>query len=120
MTLGALLDAGLPLDELKRALGSLAVDGYEISATRVLRAGISATRFSLHEHQAPGAPHSTQRDEPGAGHPHGDHGHTHNHSHGHDHEHEHATQHAHGHRTLAEITALIDRSALSKAGRDQA
>jgi len=50
MTLGALLDAGLPLDELKRALGSLAVDGYEISATRVLRAGISATRFTLHEH----------------------------------------------------------------------
>ena len=30
MVLGALLDAGLPLDALKRALGSLAVSGYEI------------------------------------------------------------------------------------------
>ena len=45
MTLGALVDAGLPFDELKRALGSLALPGYEISVARVLRAGISATQF---------------------------------------------------------------------------
>ena len=36
MTLGALIDAGLPLDELKRALGSLAVSGFDISTKRVL------------------------------------------------------------------------------------
>ena len=52
MVLGALLDAGLPLDELKRALGSLAVSGYDVSATRVLRAGVSATKFLVHEHGA--------------------------------------------------------------------
>jgi uncharacterized protein (TIGR00299 family) protein len=51
MTLGALIDAGLPLGELKRALGSLAVDGYDISTKRVLRAGVSATQFVVHEHQ---------------------------------------------------------------------
>jgi len=110
MTLGALLDAGLPLDELKRALGSLAVDGYEISATRVLRAGISATRFTLHEH-VHGAPKhpSTQApsESPSTGH-------------AHKHPHEHTHEHPHEHRTLAEITALIDQSALSGAGRDQA
>src|SRR5438093_44669 len=39
MTLGALLDAGLPLDDLRAALGSLALDGVELSAERVLRAG---------------------------------------------------------------------------------
>ena len=50
MTLGALLDAGLPLEELRRALGSLAVDGYHVHADRVLRAGVSATKFSVHEH----------------------------------------------------------------------
>ena len=35
MILGALLDAGLPFDELKRALGSLAVDGWDVSVDRV-------------------------------------------------------------------------------------
>src|SRR5579862_3594631 len=39
MTLGAFLDAGLPLDELKRALGSLALDGVDVSASRVLQIG---------------------------------------------------------------------------------
>ena len=34
MVLGALLDAGLPLDDLKRALGSLAVSGYRRRARR--------------------------------------------------------------------------------------
>ena len=48
MVLGALLDAGLPLDDLRRALGSLAVDAA-VSATRVLRAGVSATKFIVEE-----------------------------------------------------------------------
>jgi uncharacterized protein (TIGR00299 family) protein len=52
MVLGALLDAGLPLDELKVALGSLAIDGYDVTAERVLRAGVSATKFQVHEHPA--------------------------------------------------------------------
>ena len=49
MVLGACLDAGLPFDSLKNALGSLAVSGYEVSATRVMRAGISATKFVVTE-----------------------------------------------------------------------
>ena len=50
MILGALLDAGLPLDELRRALGSLAVDGWEVSVERVLKTGVSAAKFTVHEH----------------------------------------------------------------------
>ena len=50
MALGAMLDAGLPLDDLKSALGSLAVSGFDVSGVRVLRAGVSATKFTLHEH----------------------------------------------------------------------
>jgi uncharacterized protein (TIGR00299 family) protein len=50
MILGALLDAGLPVDELKRALGSLAVDGWDISADRVVKTGVTATKFRVHEH----------------------------------------------------------------------
>src|SRR5688572_13358607 len=49
MVLGALLDAGLPLADLKQALGSLAISDYEVTAERVLRAGVSATRFRVHE-----------------------------------------------------------------------
>lgn len=95
MVLGALLDAGLPLEELRRALGSLAIDGASVSATRVLRAGVSATKFIAEEHG-----HNT---------------HERDHGHGHGHHHHH-----HAHRSLAEISALIERSALSPAGQTRA
>ena len=85
MALGAMLDAGLPLEELKGALGSLSVSGFDVSAVPVLRAGVSATKFTVHEHG--GAQH--------------DHGH-------------------HTHRHLSAIFGLIDKSALSTAGRDRA
>jgi uncharacterized protein (TIGR00299 family) protein len=103
MALGAFLDAGLPLEDVKRALGSLAVAGYHIHADRVLRAGVSATKFTVHEH---------------------DHDHQSHHSHEHEHAahpshgHEHAPHHPH--RSLPEIFKLIDGSALSAAGRDRA
>ena len=50
MILGALIDAGLPLAELRRALGSLGVEGWEISADKVVKCGITATKFRVHEH----------------------------------------------------------------------
>jgi uncharacterized protein (TIGR00299 family) protein len=50
MILGALLDAGLPFDELKRALGSLAVEGWDISVDTVIKTGVRATKFRVHEH----------------------------------------------------------------------
>ncbi|HEX7795662.1 MAG TPA: nickel pincer cofactor biosynthesis protein LarC [Vicinamibacterales bacterium] len=129
MVLGAFLDAGLPFDDLKRALGSLAMPGYDITAERVLRAGVSATKFSVHEHRHPA--HENEHEhahshEHGHGHDHGhDHNHTHNHDHhGHEHEHGHEhhdhAEHHEAHRTLPEIFALIDQSALSASGRDRA
>jgi uncharacterized protein (TIGR00299 family) protein len=54
MILGALIDAGLPLAELKRALGSLSVNGWDISADRVVKGGITATKFRVHEERADG------------------------------------------------------------------
>src|SRR5688572_29487240 len=57
MALGAMLDAGLPLDALKGALGSLAVSGFDVSAERVLRAGVSSTKFRVNEQPAPGTEH---------------------------------------------------------------
>ena len=111
MVLGALLDAGLPFDELKRALGSLAISGYEVTAERVLRAGVSATKFRVIEHPAgAAAQHTTgaaaeHSGGVGAEHPAGE-----------------ASQHHHGHphRHLKSIYELIDRSGLSPAGRTRA
>ena len=103
--LGALLDAGVPLDELRAALGSLAVDA-KVSATRVLRAGVSATKFMVEE------PHDH--------HHHDDH---HEHEHGHAHAHAPATavhHHDHTHRSLAEISTLIDKSSLPPSARARA
>jgi uncharacterized protein (TIGR00299 family) protein len=90
MTLGALLDAGLPLAELQRALGSLALDGVELRAEKVLRTGVSATKFSVYEESHPstdGEPDGPPR---------------------------------HQHRHLPAIFKLIDKSALSPAGRERA
>jgi len=115
MVLGALLDAGLPLEELTRALGSLSMSGLDVRAARVLRAGVSATKFIVHEngtHAAPGA----QSPAPGAGHAAGSLQHERDsHAHGH-----HGHSSPHPHRSLPEIRALIDRSALSPAGRERA
>lgn len=96
MVLGALLDAGLPLEELRRALGSLAIEGASIASERVLRAGVSATKFRVENTPA------------------------HAHSHSHEHLHGHAGDHGHGHRSLADINALIERSALSPGAQARA
>ena len=51
MILGALIDAGLPVDELRQALGSLAIGEYAMTTERVDRAGIAATKFRVREPQ---------------------------------------------------------------------
>jgi len=64
MILGALLDAGLPLDELRAALGGLALERYEIRVDRVLRAGVSASKFRLLEGSGSPAPESSPNGPP--------------------------------------------------------
>jgi uncharacterized protein (TIGR00299 family) protein len=105
MVIGALIDAGLPVDELRRALGSLTIEGYDVTADRVVRAGISATKFSV---RTQAGAHHTEKPRP-------DHEHNHHHEHQH-----HQQQHHHEHRSLVEIGQLIDRSALSPQGKDRA
>ncbi len=136
MILGAFLDAGLPLAELRGALGSLGLD-HELRVTKVDRAGISAThvevveRGAAQQHEHSHAPdHAPQHAHP---HVH-EHGHTHDHDHGRAHDHGHAhghddaakspnqqlSGHHHSHHSLAEITGHINRSALSAAARARA
>jgi uncharacterized protein (TIGR00299 family) protein len=124
MILGALIDAGVPLDELRRALGSLAVDRDDVWTERVTRAGITATKLNVRGEEAP-------RDQVGARGHHTRHGHEHAQGSGHHHEadrpHVHladsvpaATRQHQAHRSLAEIYALIDRSSLGAAGKTRA
>ena len=120
MILGGLLDLGLPLDDLRAALGSLAVELGGISADRVLRAGVSATKFRVAGPDVPGHEHSHTH-EPHHAHDHvHDHAHGRLHDHGHTHPHEHSYAHAHEHHSLKAIAAAIGRSALSPAARDRA
>ena len=115
MILGALLDAGLPLGELQAALGSLMIPGFRLSADRVMRSGLSATKFRVHEGDGPEAAHAQE-------HHHGGEGHAHHHPHAEPPAHGAATlPHAHGdHRSLADILSLIDGSALSATARRRA
>jgi pyridinium-3,5-bisthiocarboxylic acid mononucleotide nickel chelatase len=124
MILGAMLDLGLPLSELQRALGSLAIADYELDADKVLRAGVSATKFRLTErggaHAAAHARHDHAHE-----HHHETHGREHN-DHRHDHAHDRTSGghthagHTHPHRSLPEIHRLIDGSGLGPPGKDRA
>src|SRR5262245_23062987 len=102
MALGALLDAGLPFDDLQRALGSLALGDAHVHADRVLRAGVSATKFTVHATE----PHAPE--------------HRHEHHGAHDHLHDHGSHGDGAHRTLEEIFHLIDHSSLTPPGRERA
>ena len=44
MILGALVDAGLPLLELEKGLGKLSLEGYRLTAQKVKRGAVTATR----------------------------------------------------------------------------
>ena len=92
MTLGALIDAGLPLDDLRQALGSLALGEVELRAEKVLRTGVSATKFSVHERAQ--VPLNRQLGTPNPA--------------------------PHAHRHLPKIFTMIDGSSLSSEGRDRA
>ena len=136
MIVGALLDLGLPLLALQDALGSLAIEYGGVSADRVLRAGVSATKFRVHAEHAhvmsrpAAAPRHSHEHAPatgrqGAAHQHSrEHDHAeadthHAHPHGDSHRDGHVHHH-HDHHSLKEITTFIDRSALSRAARARA
>ena len=54
MLLGAIVDAGVPLDELRSRLGGLAFSGFTISARRDRRAGVEGTLVSVEPGSSPG------------------------------------------------------------------
>jgi uncharacterized protein (TIGR00299 family) protein len=113
MILGALIDAGVRLDDVRSALGTLAIDPETVWTQRVNRAGIMATKFCVRSEDVE-TPHV--------------------HAEGSVHSHQHAgaeggLAHLHEaearatdspHRTLDEIDRLIAGSALSSGGKARA
>ena len=146
MVLGALLDIGLPLPELRRALGTLSLNAESVTTERVLRSGVSATKFRFQE-SAAAHTHGHHHHHHDHDHEHGHtHDHVHHHDHVHDHEHDHDRSGApapsadpstgsgssrassrderrapnHDHHSLKEIAAAIEQSGLSRDGKDRA
>jgi uncharacterized protein (TIGR00299 family) protein len=138
MALGALLDCGAPLDELKATLSTLELGDWDIEATPVLKSGIHALKVRI-THQGEDDAQELQRVRQAhhEHHHHHEHGHTHEHSHDHEHDHSHGAHdhshehehshdpghsHSHGHhgRSMAEIRALIESSELSASVKQRA
>lgn len=116
MALAALLDAGAPLDELKIALQSLPVEGWNIESEPVLRSGIHAQSVSISlfgqtDDQELEAAHAAKHSHDHA-HAHDHHHHDEDHHHAHDHDHDEEHHHHHG-RSMREIRDIIEESELS-------
>jgi uncharacterized protein (TIGR00299 family) protein len=91
MFLGALVDLGLPLDDLRRELAKVPVGGYRLEAQRVHRSGLHATKVDVViEHELAHHVHHTQ--------PHG----------------------GHQHRGIVEIVRLLEGSGLEPAVKTRA
>ncbi|HWE83354.1 MAG TPA: nickel pincer cofactor biosynthesis protein LarC [Terracidiphilus sp.] len=119
MFLGALVDAGVPLETLQNAAAALNI-GARIEARKVTRGGIAGTKVdvvsaeSAEAHTHDGHEHA---------HDHHDHSHEHEHDHAHDHEHghAHAEPHTHAHhRPLSEILKIIGAAALDAGVKENA
>ena len=137
MLLGALLDAGFPIDVLKQELTKLNLGEYELVHQRANKLGIDAQYFNVllphgHEHS-----HNHERHHHEEQHFHcQEYAHTydpvHHHEHHHEHKHEeHAhehhhheelphTHHHHEHRNLKAVMEIIDGSTLSQSIKDKA
>ena len=108
MFLGALVDAGVPVEVLQRAAAALKI-GAEVRVETVNRSGITATKVHVLEDGAIAEDvHKHEAQEHGQAH---EHTHEHSHESGHTHSHEPAKKHAHG-RSLSVIRKLIEEASL--------
>ena len=111
MTLGALVDAGVPPEVLTTQLATLKLDAeFNLHFEKAVKHGITGTRAVVEVHPA----HTTHADTSHE-HDHGHHHHEHDHKHGHHHEHEHGPS-----RHLSDIFKLLDDSNLDSGIRDTA
>ena len=120
MFLGALVDAGVSAELLERTVAALDI-GARLEISRVVRAGIAATKVDVYAHGEKDLPREVWLQAAGAGHQ----GHHHEHGHSHPHEHDSAGQssragapalHVQG-RGLKEISGIISAAAISEGAK---
>jgi uncharacterized protein (TIGR00299 family) protein len=117
MALAALLDCGVPLDELKNGLSSLPVHGWNIETENVLRGGIHAVNARVTLDGISDEDEAAQQHTHHHAHEHEHHEHEHHEHEHHEHEHhEHAHSHQHG-RSMREIREIITIADLSERVR---
>src|SRR5215471_7012374 len=117
MFLGALVDAGVPLDLLKGTVEALGVEAH-LEISRVDRGGISAIKLDVIAAGEKELPREEfwgkQSHEP-------EHSHEHSHSeHEQHHSHQHEHRHPHEHRGLKEIRGIIGQAGISETAKQQA
>ncbi len=138
MAVGALLDAGVPLDVVTDALQRLGFhdDQLRVSTRSIVRSAIHATKFDVatvprphsdrdagelvHEHSHEAGLEQEHDHDHDHAHPHS---HPHDHAHPHSHPHDHPSSHVHEHgeqRSFADIMQLLESSELAEGIRDRA
>lgn len=132
MTVAALLDLGASEQRLREALSTLPAHGFDVAVTRVRKSGLDACDFDVrldaahenHDHDMAWLYGHLDASD----HEH-EHDHDHEHAHVHEHEHEHSAEHDHAHehhhhhhehRSLADVCAIIDASAMSERAKELA
>jgi uncharacterized protein (TIGR00299 family) protein len=133
MFLGALVDAGVPLQLLQETVAALGV-GAKLEVSRVVRSGISATKIDVWvdgEKDMPREEYWARQDAEHS-HAHGGEHHDHPHEHARSHSHQHAHgeasraratalhRHEHSHRGLSEIREIISAAAISESAKKTA
>ena len=99
MILGALVDAGVPFETLERELAGLALAGYRLECSEVMKAGFRATKVHVRLEGYEEGPGYFRRLPDPDGPP---------------------EHHPAGHRGLGEILGILERSRLAQAVRDMA
>lgn len=131
MTVAALLDLGASEQRLREALSSLPAHGFDVAVTRVRKSGLDACDFDVrldaahenHDHDMAWLYGHLDASDHEHVHEH-EHNHEHSaeHAHEHAHDHEHSAEHDHAHhhhehRSLADVCAIIDASAMSERAK---
>ena len=119
MTLGALVDVGVPPEILTDGLAPLKLDAeFSLRFEKSVKHGITGTRAIVEVHPA----HTHSHEDTAHEHTHTHtHEHSHTHTHEHSHTHTHSDHHEHGpSRLLSDIFELLDDSDLDAEIRDTA